>query len=308
MDDIHDIPPSEDATGAGKKPQRGFVLVDGDVEIFRLLYEYRLLRREHIAALTLRPYKRLHRRLLKLVQQGFLATIRLPQQKHIYSLGKRAVSVLVEHGAADDDLLLQRIRTHELKEFFLKHEMMIVDIHVMLALATRGSVLALTAWREGRELYDSVQVAFHRGIEKLPIRPDAFWSLEDARRPTGRNTTHLFLEADRSTATQTRFQDKLRAYWHYLEQGMHVTKFGIKSFRVLTVTLTEERARNLCALACALLPEAARKYFLFTSIVHFSLDNPAPILGSVYRSPRDLTEDTRYPLVPAPAPSDSIVT
>ncbi len=33
-----------------------------------------------------------------------------------------------------------RLRIHELKELFLKHEMMIVDIHVILALATRESI------------------------------------------------------------------------------------------------------------------------------------------------------------------------
>jgi len=39
----------------------GFVLTKGDMEIFRLIYEYRFLRREHISALTGRPLKRLHR-------------------------------------------------------------------------------------------------------------------------------------------------------------------------------------------------------------------------------------------------------
>ena len=43
------------------------VLVAGDLSIFKLVYEYRLLRREHLSALLGRPLKRLHRRLLKLV-------------------------------------------------------------------------------------------------------------------------------------------------------------------------------------------------------------------------------------------------
>ena len=117
----------------------GFVVVSGDIEIFKLIYEYRLLRREHLSALTQRSSKRLHRRLLKLTQNGYLTTIRLPQQKHIYGLGKTALPILVEQGIADEEILEQRLRAHELKEFFLKHEMMIVDIHAMLTLAGRNA-------------------------------------------------------------------------------------------------------------------------------------------------------------------------
>lgn len=82
-DDLEEyIPP----TRAGA----GFSLTAGDLEIFKLLYEYRMLRREHISVLTGRPSKRLHRRLLKLVAEGYATSIRLPQQKHIYALGKEA--------------------------------------------------------------------------------------------------------------------------------------------------------------------------------------------------------------------------
>jgi len=64
----------------------------------------------------------------------------------------------------------ERLRTYELKELFLKHEMMIVDIHVMLSLAGREGLLKLVAWREGRELFDSVPVADYDGLNKLPVR------------------------------------------------------------------------------------------------------------------------------------------
>jgi hypothetical protein len=77
-------------------PPSGFVLVSGDLEIFRLIYEYRLLRREHLSALAQRPAKRLHRRLFKLAQNGYLTTIRLPQQKYIYGLSSAALPPLVE--------------------------------------------------------------------------------------------------------------------------------------------------------------------------------------------------------------------
>jgi hypothetical protein len=287
----------------------GFALTDGDLDIFKLLYEYRMLRREHISALTGRPPRRLHRRLLKLIAEGYTTSIRLPQQKHIYALGKEALPILVAQGIASDELLTERLRVHELKELFLRHEMMIVDFHVMLSLAGKTDALKLVGWREGRELYDWVTVADHAGVNKLPVRPDAFFTLEDSRRQPGANRANFFLEADRSTATQTRFKDKIRAYWHYLEQGLHAKKFGIKNYRVLTLTLTHARARNLCELAAAVLPERGRKYYLFTSVGNFSLENPAPILGSVYLSPRNCGGGGSYPLVAPPSmpPSETTV-
>lgn len=288
---------------------KGFALTSGDIEIFKLLYEFRMLRREHISALTGRPLKRLHRRILKLIAGKYLTSIRLPQQKHIYTLGREALPVLVGQGLAPDELLTQRLRVHELKELFLKHEMMIVDFHVLLALAGKTDALKVVGWQEGKDLYDSVAVADHAGIERLPVRPDAFFTLEDSRRPAGANRANFFLEADRSTATQTRFKDKIRAYWHYLEQGLHTQKYGIKNFRVVTVTLTRARARNLCELAAGLLPERARKYYLFTPIDTFSLENPSPVLESVYLSPRNCGGAVHYPLVtpPGAAPAEAVV-
>src|SRR5258708_4072579 len=81
-------------------PPAGFVPSGGDIEIFRLINEYRFLRREHISALTGQPLNGLHRRLFKLVVNGYLTSIRLPRRKHIYALGREALPILVEQGAA----------------------------------------------------------------------------------------------------------------------------------------------------------------------------------------------------------------
>ena len=48
----------------------------------------------------------------------------------------------------DEALLTTRLRTSELKQLFLKHEMQIVDIHVMLSLASRGNEVRLVTWQE----------------------------------------------------------------------------------------------------------------------------------------------------------------
>lgn len=210
----------------------------------------------------------------------------------------------MDQGIGSPELLAERVRTHELKELFLKHELMIVELHVILALASRdpASHLHLIHWREGRELFDSVSF-FDRGARtKLPVRPDAFFTLEDSRRPANANRRSFFLEADRSTSSQTRFTDKNRAYWQYVEQGLHAKKYHTSSVRVLTVALTDERAENLRNLVIATLPEqGGRKYYLFTSLKQFSLDAPLRILDDIYLSARSSESGTREPLIP-PAP------
>ena len=148
-------------------------------------------------------------------------------------------------------------------------------------------------------------MADHHEERKLPTRPDAFFTLEDSRRTAGMRRTDFFLEADRSRETHTGFRDKIRAYWHYLEQGLRAEKFGIKHFRVVTVTLTEERTTNLCQFAGSMLPDRAKKHYDLISIKKSSLENPAPIFDEVYLLPQSGEALARYALVPAPDTSQT---
>ncbi len=63
-----------------------------------------------------------------------------------------------------------------------------------------------------------------------------------------------------------RMRRKYIGYWEYLTSGAYTKKHGFRSFRVMTVTLTEERAENLTELARESLPETAEPYVLFSSI------------------------------------------
>jgi hypothetical protein len=265
----------------------GFHLTPADLAIIRSVFEHRFLHIEHVSALTNRSYKKAHGRLLKLVQNHFLARIELPFQKHIYVIGREGINVLVEQGIASRELIEWRLRHHELKELFLKHQLMLVDLHCMLELAGRGTGITLDTWREGKELWDNVTAWRDRERVTLPVCPDAFVVLRDSARPEGRNRLNFFFEADRSTTTHKRFQNKLIAYRQYLEDGRHTEKYGIKTFRVVTFTLTRERALSLSAAAREVLPSDAFKYFLFAPVDGLSLGNPQPILSDIFVSPRE---------------------
>ncbi len=131
----------------------GFALTKGDLAILSAVYEYRFVHREHLSLLTGRHPKRLHRRLLKLVQNRYLTTTRLPQQKHIYSIGRAGLPVLVAHGMISGDLSRERLRVNERKELFLKHEMLIVDHHILFTLAGKKSGLQETRANHYRHTY-----------------------------------------------------------------------------------------------------------------------------------------------------------
>jgi len=65
------------------------------------------------------------------------------------------------------------------------------------------------------------------------------------------------------------------------------------------MTLTLERATQLCQAAEEALPAPARRFYPFGSMEYLSLSNPAPILGStIFLNPRDYRENRLHPLLP----------
>lgn len=281
--------------------KRGFQLTEGDVEILTHVYQLRLSTIDHLVALTGRPRFALNRRLLKLTENKYLYCKRRRFEKYVYTINRAAGSILVERGIASPEVVNLRVRLHELTDLFLSHALMLTDIHVVLKLVSRESPIKLVEWREGKELYESVTVYEAGERVKLPVRPDAFFTLQDTRRE-GYDLMGFFLEADRSTTTNKRFQKKIKGYSAYFEQGRYTEKYGFKGARVVTVTLTEARAVNLCAASREVLPSGNARFYYFTSTKHFSFENPAQILDAIFISPKDFDTDMRYSLTP-PLPS-----
>jgi hypothetical protein len=145
---------------------------------------------------------------------------------------------------------------------FVEHELMISRFHAMLELACRESkgVTKLALWRQGAELWDSVQApklnfdekkeewrADPEASERLPHRPDAFFTLEFPGNPEGERRAHFFYEADRATTSSETFRNKLRAYFQFIvRQRKHRDAYGITRVRaVLVETLNRPRVKIL---------------------------------------------------------------
>lgn len=235
---------------------------DTDIEILRYCHELRFCTIDHLATLTGRRRQALNLRLNQLIAEKYVHRYRFPNpnHKHIYSIGSQGFRHLAFQGVIRLEDVPARLRTAELKPLFLDHTLLVTDIHTRLLLASRNSPKRLVGWREGKELYESVSF-FENGKQKrIPVCPDAFFQIEE----NGKRLTYA-LEADRGTTTRRTFDDKINAYWRFLEQNRQVKAYGVDWFRVVTVTLSQARADGLAALSNRSLPARFKKYFIFTA-------------------------------------------
>jgi hypothetical protein len=87
--------------------------------------------------------------------------------------------------------------------------------------------------------------------------------------------------------TLTPFTRKLIAYAAYDKAERHKAKFGIRKFRVLTVTTGEARMQNLMRTACK--AEEMRRVpatmFLFTTEEKLALSRPESIFEKIWTLP-----------------------
>jgi hypothetical protein len=205
----------------------------------------------------------------------------------VYALGRRGAEVLVERGLLKD-IGDWRKKNQGLQDRYIAHQIMVTNFRIELSLATRerSDVRLLFFHREGLALRDRVTVAGNGRWRSLPINPDGFFGLQFPELPEGRNRAFFFLEADRSTMTRKRFLQKLVGYWEWFRQGGHTRKHGIRAFRVLTVTKSEERMAGLLQAAAEVreLREGLR-LFWFTSERRLAPERPASLFEPIWETP-----------------------
>jgi hypothetical protein len=87
--------------------------------------------------------------------------------------------------------------------------------------------------------------------ERLPVEPDAMFTLRFLERRPEQQLSHFFYEADRGTMVTTDMLKKFRGYYHLIKkQQGHREAFGIHPVRAVLVETTDgARARRLMELA-----------------------------------------------------------
>jgi len=264
------------------------VLQERDLSILQLTADYRLLSTPQYLFLFPESRKALYRRLQLLFHHGYLDRLRGdPSAPMVYALGNRGAEALVERGYLEDAKDWRK-KNLDLRDRYIAHQAMINDFRIALVLATRErpDVRLLYFQREGLGLRDRVTVTFEARRQVLPINPDGFFGLQFPDLPEGRNRSFFFLEADRSTMTRERFLPKLLGYWEWFCQGGHARKLGIRTFRVLTLSRSEERMASLLrATAQSEHLQAALPRVWFTSEKRLTPAHPASIFSPIWESP-----------------------
>lgn len=260
-----------------------FRINETDLKILQDLGDYRYLDARQILALHKEDNERtLKRRLQLLFHAGFLDrpsqqfSYLRPSSHIIYALGKKGAKLIFSDRRAEANWTK---RNKSVKPLFLQHALMVSNFRVVLTLAlNKTKESKLLNWQE-ENLSDKVYLEGQR----LPVSPDAFFTIEDKD-----DLIHFFLEADRSTMTQDRFLNKMKAYWQWWKEGKFKDKFNISAFRVLTVTISDERKENLRnATKKADDSQEGSEMFWFACEKDYSLEKPDSILNPIWQSPKN---------------------
>ncbi|MFI5093739.1 MAG: replication-relaxation family protein [Candidatus Acidiferrales bacterium] len=263
-----------------------FVLTERDLDILMRIESYRVASSEHLQALISGSAQGILRRLQKLFHAGYLDRL-LPRHvegggsaKMVYAVTNKGIRALLEDGRLEHASATDwNAKNRSLHDLSIAHTLLVSQVRAVIELATATRPnLRLLFWREGRDLQDAVEVSLPEGYRRVPVAPDAYFALEDAK---GR--MNFFLEADRGTMTLKRFTAKLKAFAAYFEERRQQDKFGIRYFRVLTVTTSPTRAQNLISAGGA--EDDVRslgRLFLFSDETALSLKTPERVLGNIW--------------------------
>jgi DNA-binding HxlR family transcriptional regulator len=253
-----------------------------DIKILNDLSDCRTLDTKHILALHPEMSQRtLQSRLYFLFHAGYVERpvsqiSYFRESGHlVYSLTKKGAGLVSQNKGLPSPAK----KPKELGVSFLQHSLMISNFKTILNLALEKERNAkLIVWRELGPI-DAVQCEG----ERLPIAPDAFFTLE-----TKDYLMHFFLEVDRSTMTGERLLDKFKGYWIWRAEGRQKTKLEIANFRVLTICLSRERAENLRQIAKkADDHQTGSEMFWFACEGSYSLKEPENVLQNIWKTPKN---------------------
>jgi hypothetical protein len=243
-----------------------------DIAILQAIYDYRWLMTEQIYRLFFPSLHRAYERMEALYHNGYVGRV-FPGENinqmnvaMLYVLDKRGAKVLSEYLKYEIALDGQ---ARKVKPMFLEHTIAINDVRIAVSLACQKAGWLLLDWQTEAELkanYDRVALPGRMGqLEAVPLVPDSYFKIDNGNK----KPAHFFLELDRNTMAHKRFKAKVLAYNIYAEAGGAEKRFSTQNYRVLTVTLSEQRAWNLKEMTEKI---GGENRFWFTSLDQVNVD------------------------------------
>jgi len=234
-------------------PSRG-IITDRDLDIIEAILRYRFTPASELLRLVGGNEDVTHRRLRWLWECGLINRFAFPfprphSEFYYYLDNRTGLDLLVaRRGAEVHDEMLDEIRNNRERDYagavlrgqhmqlgFLQHSLMISRMHFCIEMASRKSngKVDLVAWRQGGPLTgrkvvvpkvkssrDGNQRFWEESAEteRLPVEPDAMFSLRFSDRGQDAQLAHFFYEADRGTMNTADMLKKLRGYFHFIKR------------------------------------------------------------------------------------------
>lgn len=262
-------------------------LQDRDKAIVRLVALHRVVSSGDLQLLAGGSPQGILRRLRRLYDHGFLDRPRCQQERGnaamVYALGQRGAELVADESGqkaiADWSEKNRQLRSHH-----LEHALMLSRFQTALVYAADSlGTVQLERWHGDGFIRDSV-IAEHRDRrERIPVAPDAVFALRLLE--TG-ELIHAFVEVDRSTMPIGRFEAKLRGYFAYWRSGQQEKRLGAKHALVVTIAMSDERAKNLLDAAKSV-SERGTRMFLFACERAYLPTSSRRILDGTWRTPAD---------------------
>lgn len=264
-----------------------------DRAIIRAVYQFRLLSAHQIEALLFQSEKPngkrtvCQRRLQLLFHHGFLDRLPTPvmlgegRQPYVYVLDKKGADLLANEMDMDRAELGWKPKYNALSPSFINHSLLVNDVLLVFTLLAEAGHWKLKQWLSDRDFSTAAyqdKVPYRtQGMHKMRIFPDGYFRLS---LPDVEQDTHFFLEVDRSSENNQTWQDKMKAYYQFRQNGFSERYYETKNFRLLAVVNSPNRLVNLKRTTER---AGGDHYFWFTTTDTFDIWQPEKLLTAEWQ-------------------------
>lgn len=242
--------------------------------------------------------REIRRRLQYLYHHGYVQRHKLSDAEPMaYAIGNLAADELMLHYGIDRKQIDWTTKNRESGERYIRHALMVTHLRHAVEVGLRDwPELQLELWEPGGAFKASVQyedlVRTRDGTRTQVVEgvviPDSLFVIVDPI-----NRIHYFPEADRSTMTNARYQNKLKAYHAFWLRYVKDNRSSpIKQMRVLTITRSEERKQNLRKIADEVSPGAKGLFWFICEQAY--LGKPQEIFKDTWQTLEDNTLKSLY--------------
>ena len=167
----------------------------------------------------------------------------------VYFLDEKAIPILAQElDVFPDDIDWKPKHNTVTQSHFLDHLLATNDVRIAIEIAAKANSMSIKKWLDDRTLHselakDRVTIETDSGRQvKQTVIPDSYFFLTD-----GEFDYHHFLEIDMGTETRKKFARKIKRYLAYYQSGRYEERYLTKAMRVLTITTSRKRLKNLQA-------------------------------------------------------------